>query len=161
MLVVQVKWEGGSKNMRMLFISAVALGVIVGETAALNVPASQVSHSAMRARTVPCAPSAEAPSMHLRGGLVMKTKSPMVLYCCLKKRCGWGSKRGGRYVDFVDHAQWKHHVDITLGPFPADQHWCHCYCNSCPRKNGHGMRLNNSKEVLDHLREVHDVPGRE
>ena len=90
MLVVEVKWEGGSKSMRMLFISAVALGVLVGETAALNAPASQVSHSATGART---APSAEAPSMHLRG--LMDIDVPMLV---AKVALGFTSVWGGLLI---------------------------------------------------------------
>ena len=50
--------------MRMLFLGAVALESLIGETAALYVPASQGSYGAMRARAAPSPSSA----MHLRGG---------------------------------------------------------------------------------------------
>lgn len=59
--------------------------------------------------------------------------------------CGFGSRYGAREEDLINHVRGCHGVDVTTGI----SHFA--YCNDCPRQNGHGCRLNDMDEVVDHL----------
>lgn len=74
-------------------------------------------------------------------------------YC---EACGWCSRRGSNFHHLMSHVRVAHNVHVNLGYNRRDPHWSFCWCNDCPRKNGHGKRLRNEEEVLKHLREEHE-----
>jgi hypothetical protein len=72
----------------------------------------------------------------------------MCLYQC---HCGFGSATGAYAVDIINHVRGCHYIDVRTGQ-------CHfAHCNDCPRQNGHGKRLEDMDQVIEHLSDRHGI----